>query len=270
MSIHRKSVIISLLFFVMATVDSVGSLLGFWSESGVEKPIRLVVKGLILLGLIGLSFSIKNWVYQNTSKSMCRKIAWLSFVSLILCVGGDIVNANLPNTFYRYQSVVKHDYLVESIFFFGPGYLLLLVNGILVARDANVKDSVTAITLLAGLLLGALSVLAMHLPGTGLFVTAMTVGYAGLIGAVGFLGFVIIHSFGGIRNSHKAWLVGLGFILACVADAVIGTFWIYGNGGEGDYPAVRDVNWILYIGSQGLVIFLPSVLVSHHQRIKCQ
>ena len=133
---------------------------------------------------------------------------------------------------------------------------------------SKVKGRVIFTSISTGLLLGALSVFAMHLPGTGAFVKAMTVGYAGLIGAVGFLGFVIIRSFGGRKGSNKAWLVGLGFILACVADAVIGNFWIYGNGGEGFYPAVRDVNWILYIGSQCLVIFLPTVLVSHHQRIE--
>ena len=262
MSIANKYIITTAILFGVATVDAVGSLLGVWSESGAEGPIFWVVKGLVLLGLILLSFSIKNWVYQNTSNSIHRKVAWLSFASLFVCLGGDIVNANFPNTFYRYDGVVKHDYLAESVVFFGPGYFLLLVNGVFVAINNKVKGQIIYLSILVGGLLGAASLLLLHLPGTGVFITAMTGGYSALIGAVGIFGVVIIHSFGGMRASLGPWLVGLGFMLACVADAVIGNFWIYGNGGEGYYPDVRFVNWILYIGSQCLVIYLPYILVS--------
>ena len=262
MSKEKKYVCTTILIFAVATVDSIGSLFGFWSKSGAVGTIVLIVKGLVLLGLILLSFSLKNWVYHRTSNSKYRSIAWLSFGALIVCVGGDIVNANFPKTFYRYEGVVKHDYLADSVLFFGPGYLLLLVTGALVAIENNVNRLMLYVFIMVGGLLGAISVWLMHIPGTGLFVTAMTGGYAALIGAVGLFGFVLIHSFGGVRASYGTWLVGLGFLLAAVADAVIGNFWMYGNGGEGYYPEVRDVNWILYIGSQCLVIYLPYILVS--------
>ena len=270
MSLEKKYVIITLLIFLGAVVDAVGSLLGFWSDSGVEGSVTLAVKGLVLLGLILLSLSIKNWVYQTTPNSTYRKVAWLSSLSLMLCVGGDIINTNFPHTFYRYEGVVKHDYLAESIFFFGPGYLLLLVNGVVVAIDSGMRSQVIYVSILVGVLLGGASLLLMHLPDTGVFVTAMTGSYAALIGAIGTFSFVMIHALGGLRSSFGSWLVGLGFILACVADAVIGNFWIYGNGGEGYYPAVRYINWILYIGSQCLVIQLPYVLVSRHIHLTMQ
>ncbi len=256
---QARYIIPGILIFVVATVESAGSLLGYWSES--EGSIIWFVKGCVLLSLIILSFSIRNWVVHNTSNSLYRKVAWLSLASLIVCVGGDIVNANFSNTFHRYEGAVKHDYLAESILFFGPGYFLLLVNGALVSIHNEVKASVIYLSVLIGALLGIASLFVMHLPGTGVFVTVMTAGYAALIAVVGIFGFVIIHSFGGKNASTGPWLVGLGFMLAGVADAVIGNFWIYGNGGAGFYPTVRHVNWILYIASQSLVIYLPFILV---------
>jgi len=59
------------------------------------------------------------------------------------------------------------------------------------------------------------------------------------------------------------WLVATGLVLATVADGVIGQFWIYGNDGEGYFPAAKYVNWSLYIGSQCLVIHLARVAVWH-------
>jgi hypothetical protein len=85
---------------------------------------------------------------------------------------------------------------------------------------------------------------------------------------VGTFGFIIIYTFGGLKASYGVWLVGIGFILASVADSVIGRFWIYGNGGEGYYPEVRHVNWIMYIGSQCLVIYLPYIFILNNRSLK--
>lgn len=54
---------------------------------------------------------------------------------------------------------------------------------------------------------------------------------------------------------------GVGLVLASVADVVIGSFWIYGNEGQGFFPLVSDLNWMIYIGSQCLVLHLPRVTV---------
>ena len=58
----------------------------------------------------------------------------------------------------------------------------------------------------------------------------------------------------------RSQAVACGLVLATLADAVIGQFWLFGRGGQGWFPAVRDVNWVLYIGSQALVIHLPRLL----------
>lgn len=267
---HTKYIAPAILIFVVATVDAVGALSGYWSESGDTGPILWAVKGCVLLSLVVLSFAIKNWVVHNTTNLLHRKIAGLSLASLVVCVGGDIINANFSNTFYHYGDIVKHDYLAESVLFFGPGYFLLLLNGVLVAKDNKVKASIIYLPVLVATLLGVVSLFMMHLPGTGTLVTAITGSYAALISAVGIFGFVIIYSFGGLNASPRAWLVGLGFMLAGVADAVIGNFWIYGNEGKGFYPTVRHVNWILYIGSQCLVIYLPFILVLHNKHLTSQ
>lgn len=266
MSHAKQYALPACLIFAVAVVEALGSLLGVWWVSEFGDQVRLATKGFVLLGLVMVSVSIKHWVHQSTSNRRHRRVAWLSVASLLVCLGGDIVNANLSGTFYRYGGVVKHDYLAESVVFFGPGYLLLLLTGVLVAIDSNVKGWMMFSSILLGALLGTTAVLSIHLPGTGVFVTAMTLGYAALIGAVALFGFVIVHAMGGIRASAGVWAVGLGFLLAGVADAVIGAFWIYGNGGEGYSPTVRHVNWILYVGSQCLVIHLPYVFVSRNAR----
>ncbi|ODA35416.1 hypothetical protein A8L45_04185 [Veronia pacifica] len=262
---EKNYVFAVLAILVVATTDAVGSLLGFWFAPETAGNKMWVIKGLLLLALVLLSFSVKRWVYQQTSDGFYRKVAWLSLLSLLVCLGGDITNANFSETFYRYDGVVKHDYLADSVMFFGPGYLLLLINGALVTRRNGIKPTVIGQFILAGVLAGALSIFIMHIPGTGVFVKTMTSIYAALIGAVGLLGILLIHSFGGIRASKGVWMVGFGFMLAAIADAVIGHFWIYGNGGQGYYPDVRHVNWILYAASQAMVIYLPFVLVSHEK-----
>lgn len=262
----NKFVTAAALIFSIATIDAIALLLGLWSPFGEHALLVWSVSGAVLLGLLLLSFSIKNWVYKNSNNPLHRKVAWLSFISLILCVGGDIINANFPQTFYRHGGVIKHDYLADSVSLFGPGYLLLLINGALVAAANQIQNKITYGAILLGAFFGVATFALMHLPGTGLYVTAITGSYAALVTAVAALGLVIVYSFGGLSAPLGVKLVGLGFVLVCVADAVIGNFWIYGNNGEGFFPAVRYVNWILYIGSQCLVIFLPYVFVLYNKR----
>jgi hypothetical protein len=259
-----KSVIlvrISCIIFSLALIDAIGALLGFWSIEGHERDIILTIESVVLIALLINSLMIKRWVSINTSDSALIKIAWLSFLALCFCLLGDVTNFNLPETFYRYESVIKHDYLVDSIFFFLPGYTLLLLAGFR-AIELSTKDKrFIRYPVFAGSVVGVLSMFTMYLPNTGWFITISTGIYAMLIGVVGFTGLAFILSCGGLKASKGGLLVGTGFILAAVADAIIGNFWIYGNQGEGFYPQVRYLNWMVYIASQCLVIHLPHLLV---------
>jgi hypothetical protein len=252
---------ISCIIVSLAFIDAIGALFSFWSIEGRERGIILTIESVVLIVLLINSLLIKRWVIGNTSDSSLIKIARLSFIALCFCLLGDVTNFNLPETFYRYKSVIKHDYLADSIYFFLPGYTLLLLAGIR-AIELNTKDKrFIRYPVVAGSLVGVLSMVMMHLPNTGWFITISTGIYAMLIGVVGFIGLAFILSCGGLKASKGELLVGMGFILAAFADAIIGNFWIYGNLGEGFYPQVRYINWMVYIASQCMVIHLPHLLV---------
>lgn len=252
---------LSLAVWLVATIDALGGLLGWWSVTGEERAIILSAELLMLLVLFANSLALKNWVYRNTESPLYRQVAWLSVGSLALCISGDLVNFNLPETYYRHGPLVKHDYLADSVWFFAPGYLLLMVASLRVALANGLNRLVIAGVLSVAGVIGGVSVSAMHLPGTGNYVSAITGFYGVFITMVGASGLVFVLSFGKAGVRPGVLLVGSGMVLAAVADSVIGQFWIYGNEGQGYFPAARYINWSLYIGSQCLVIHLARVSI---------
>lgn len=255
----------SLVAFLAALVVSFGGILGLWF-SPQSLPI-LVVEIATLLVLLANSFLIMLWVYKISSSVFHRRLAWLCLLSLGLCIGGDIVNFNFPQTYFRHGDVVKHDYLADSVFFFGPGYALLLAAVLSVVWiSGQFRFSRIVALLVASLALSSVTFLSIYIPGSGAYVAFITGGYSLLITAVGVSAALLLASYGFVHAPIGLFAVCLGLVLATVADAVIGAFWIYGNGGEGFFPVARDVNWALYIASQCLVIHLPKVVVELEQR----
>lgn len=260
-----RYILVSLLVWMAASADAVGALLGLWSVSSGSRLTILGLEALMLLALLANSYALLRWVRIKSNVYIYHRVAWLGFASLAFCICGDLVNFNISETYYRHGSVVKHDYLADSVTFFAPGYLLLLIAVCFVSFHRGVGVKVIAGFLTLGALLGAVSFASMHLPGTGMRVSTITGAYAMLITALGASGFLLLLAYGGLRAPLGVWLVSAGVLLAAVADGVIGQFWIYGNGGEGYYPAVRYVNWFIYVGSQSLVIHLARVAV-HNDR----
>lgn len=265
----NRYISLSLLAFVLALITSAAGLLGVWTVTAdaAERLTVLAVSMVTMLLLLLNSGLILAHTYKASNDRRYRTIAWLCLISMLLCIGGDIVNFNLPQTWHRHGGIVRHDYLADSVLFFAPGYALLLV-ATLMAPAVTGRFSTLQITaaLLIASLAGGLSFMGMHLPGTGVYVSLATGLYSLLITAVGMGGLLLIAAYGYRQTPAVIWLVGLGLILAAAADGVIGQFWIYGNGGEGWFPAVRDVNWIIYVGSQALVVHLPLALLSSDDR----
>lgn len=251
----------SLVIWLVATVDAIGGLCGFWSVTGEERLILLSIEGSVLVALLLNCYAIKNWVYRHSANTSDRAIAWIVLAALLLCIGGDLVNFNFPLSYYRYAGVVKHDYLADSVLFFAPGYFIVLLVACWLALQHGLKvTSLLALLVIASLGAG-LSFNAMHLPGTGALVSSITGGYAVLIAMVGASGVALLLAMRQSQARGVVWLMAVGLALATVADAVIGQFWIYGNDGEGYFPAARYVNWSLYIASQCLLIHLPRLAV---------
>lgn len=261
MNLKDRYLVTSLIIWLVATVESLGGLAGYWSITGNERFVILLIESAVLIALLVNSYAIKNWVYRHSTETSHRVCAWLTLFALALCVCGDVVNFNLPQTYYRYGGIVKHDYLADSVTFFAPGYALFLTIACWFAISSGIKPKVLLIWIIIASLVGAASFISMHLPDTGSHVSIVTGSYAVLITLVGASGFILITA---LRNSVKkrgVWLVAIGLVLAAVADGVIGQFWIYGNGGEGFFPAAKYVNWSLYIGSQCLLIHIARLAV---------
>jgi hypothetical protein len=253
----------SLIIWLVATIESIGGLLGFWSVAGEERLVILSIEAVVLIALLANCYAIKNWVYHHSTDASHRLLAWMTFFALAFCVCGDVVNFNLPLTYYRYGGIVKHDYLADSVLFFAPGYVLFLVIACWITLENGLKPKTLFTSIAIAAVVGAMSFFSMHLIGTGGHVTIVTGIYAVLIALVGVSGvvlFVVLHK---STARFCVCFVACGLILAAVADGVIGQFWIYGNNGEGFYPTAKYVNWSLYISSQCMLIHLARVAVWH-------
>ncbi len=258
----NQPVLLSCLAWVSAAVVAAGGLLGAWSVNGDPdmRAFIFMAEGLTLLMLLAASWQIRQVVMARAAWPWQRQVASLCTLSLLLCTGGDVINFNLPQTLYRHGAVVRYDHLADSVWCFAPGYLLLLAAVLRVVHQRGVPLRAVAWAMSVACVLGLLSFASMHLPGTGAYVTALTGVYSMVITAVGFSAVLLLMAWGGRHAPASVCWVGLGLVLAAVADAVIGQFWLYGNGGKGFFPVVRDVNWVIYIGSQCLVIHLPRLL----------
>lgn len=182
-----------------------------------------------------------------------RRVATLTFGSLLICSLGDAVNRNYSQTFYAHDSVIEHSYLVDSVWFFFPGYALFVAAAWFATRDL-VPLWLRLSSLLVAALAGLASFADLVLPGTSSYVMAITGSYTALISLMVPAALWIALAFG-----RPAWHVAAGALLATIADALIGHFWLFG---EGHYPGIAYLNMVVYFLSQALIQQLPLVLSS--------
>lgn len=221
----------------------------------LSQPVAVgAVEMLLILALLANSLLIFRHVTYVTQNRRVRLIAQLCLVSLALCVGGDWINRNFPQVFYRYDDVIKHSYLADSVWCFFPGYglFLLAVFFSVVKRTGLLFISMTC---LCAMLLGLLSFIAMQIPGTHFYILMMTGSYAVLISLMIAAGLLLLKAYSW-KSMH--WMV-IGAFLAVAADAIIGNFWLYR---EGFYPQVAHINWIVYFTSQALIQKLPLAVLA--------
>lgn len=249
----------ALFLTVLATAMSVVALTGVWGIDGAAvERLQFGAAELLLIALLLVNgFAIKRWVFAQTNDLLARQLAWLCLLSLMLCVAGDVVNRNFAQLFYQHGVVVKHDYLVDSVWFFAPGYSLLLLAVWRAAREKAVSNRFMRNTAMVGGVIAALSFLNMADFAAGEYVLGITGSYAVLITVVGVSSLWLLKAYGAISGPAAIRWVALGLALAAIADSLIGSLWIYGNDGEGYFPVISHINWIVYFASQALVQQLP-------------
>ncbi|CCQ10468.1 hypothetical protein PALB_13350 [Pseudoalteromonas luteoviolacea B = ATCC 29581] len=240
------------LFFlwVLSALSIVSSVSGAFSELGS------VLKISAMLGLC--LFAINNWLsVRKDNDDTLTAIAGLTSLALLFSVVGDVINLNLLDQFYGYSLIIKHDYLADSVWFFAPAYAAFMVACWLWLRVYKIGYWYFALSLVGGGVLGSLSYLSMMRTGTSGYVLYMTFFYAAFITLPTVFAFWFMY----VATKHPVkkplFSIAIGLILATVADALIGQFWLFGNDGQGYYPLIREVNWLVYFSSQALLVQLP-------------
>lgn len=234
-------------------------LIGLFTPNNKEILLFLTVSSLCLL--MFNSVAISAWVFHQFKDKQLRFIAVLCSAALMLCTVGDVINFNLSQHYHRYATLIKHDYLIDSILFFAPGYSLLFLASVLAyKRQQAISQFKSVLFMVVVLVISATSLATMYLDGAGIPILAMTGVYSVVVTAVALMGLMLVIAYGGFHAPKPIMWVSLGLFLAALADAIIGAFWIYGNQGQGFYPQVRYINWFIYISSQCLVIHLAKVV----------
>ena len=234
-------------------------LIGLFTPNNKEILLFLTVSSLCLL--MFNSVAISAWVFHQFKDKQLRFIAVLCSAAVMLCTVGDVINFNLSQHYHRYATLIKHDYLIDSILFFAPGYSLLFLACVLAyKRQQAISQLKSILFMVVVLVISATSLASMYLDGAGIPILAMTGVYSVVVTSVGLMGLVLVVTYGGFYAPKPIIWVSLGLLLAALADAIIGAFWIYGNQGQGFYPQVRYINWFIYISSQCLVIHLAKVV----------
>ncbi|CAM3997139.1 hypothetical protein [Pseudoalteromonas byunsanensis] len=254
-----KYILLSVLAVLFALLDSGGAMLGFWSITDADTRSYILAFEFTTLCLLLLN-SLFIW-RRVQGVPWRRLLATGCLASLLLCIFGDVVNFNLGNRFFDSSDVVKHDYLIDSVLFFAPGYaMLLLVMSYILKHYYNVRSLLLAASLSFGI--ATVSYINIVNANAGMYVTVVSYFYSLLISLVATSGILLWFKYG-VSAPMSIWLCAIGLVLATLADYLIGAMWIFGNDGQGFYPLARELNWILYITSQGLVIHLPRVIELH-------
>ncbi|WP_339144310.1 hypothetical protein [Pseudoalteromonas galatheae] len=251
------------------------------------KPITLLLLGIATVtSLLGSSLlwqshqALFQWILPSASLLLVLRLGWhvrqtslavspstlhtdikLCWVALLLCTGGDIVNFNLFELYHRQDQTIKHDYLIDSIWFFALGYGLLF--GLLIRflrREFSLTLATATVLVVVSMALSLFSYQMMYLPTISQYSLLLSASYSLIVTLLGVFGFWLIIQ--NIKlNEQTNYAVAIGFILAMLADAIIGQFWLFANQGNGYFPIARHVNWVIYIGSQTLLLLFPVAMI---------
>lgn len=255
-TVHYK--LITLLLLGIATVTSLlGSSLLWQSHQAL---FQWVLPSLSLLLVLRLGWYVRQ-TSLATSPSSLHKDIKLCWIALLLCTGGDIVNFNLLELYHRQDQIIKHDYLIDSIWFFALGYGLLL--GLLIRflrREFALKLTQIVLMIIIAAMIATWSYQLMYLPNISHYSLFLSATHCFIVSLLGVFGLCLL-----VKNKKcniKAnYAVASGFILAMLADAIIGQFWLFANQGDGYFPIARHVNWVIYIGSQTLLLLFPVAMI---------
>lgn len=225
-----------------------------WRQLGHESAATYlgIAEMALMLGLLWNGWRIQQRM-SATSSPQAKLAARWGLASLTLCSLGDLINRNFWQRSYTYDVVIEHSYLADSVWCFLPGYLIWVCLAWRVSTPAVSTKNKLAMLAVAGLT-GLGSWYNLHLHGTNAYILGMTSAYSLVITAMVPAGIWLLMAFGW-RAKH----VAMGAVLAALADALIAQFWLFGNG---HYPGIAHLNFVVYMTSQALIQQLPGVITN--------
>ncbi|MGB1263606.1 MAG: hypothetical protein ACPG52_11905 [Cognaticolwellia sp.] len=249
---------ISLWLTFFAVIQSVFALAGVVSitDSSNERIAFGVIELITMALLIVNAVAIMRFMAKQDC-SIAYRFSKLCVTSLLLCFIGDIVNRNFLLQFYQYDNVIKHSYLADSVLFFFPGYLILVIALAHFAVSQGLQKRFIALTSLLTTVIALVTYFDMHLASTAPLLTLITAAYSVLVSVLAVSALWLIKSCAGRKLHFGIYCTEIGLVFAMLADAIIGKFWIFGNHGAGYFPTVSHINWIIYFASQALIQQLP-------------
>ncbi|UUO24260.1 hypothetical protein FGD67_14255 [Colwellia sp. M166] len=257
--------------WLFALVQSVLAMLDIVTinQSSTERVLFGIVELLTMALLILNAVTIRNFIAKQNCANAYR-FSKICLYSLLFCAAGDIVNRNFPQLFYQYDEVIKHSYLADSVLFFFPGYLMLVIGIAHLAIKSGLSKKWLVISTLLVTVVALVTYRDMHLLTTNSVFTFITASYSILVSILALSAIWLIMSCTQTKIPVRLWYVAVGLVLAMIADALIGKFWIFGAQGQGYFPLVSHINWIIYFGSQALIQQLPIALLQikqHHNHV---
>lgn len=250
-----------LFLVVLCTLLQIAAWQAGWRSDGHETAARLLgmAEMVLMLGLLAHGWSVHQRVAKSPHASMALLAAQVSpqmaarwgLTSLALCTLGDLINRNFDGKTFAYDTIIEHSYLADSVWCFLPGYLVWVGLAWRVSSP-SVSVFTKCITGLAAGLAGLASWHALVPVGAHPYTLTLTGAYSVVITAM-----VAAAAWLHWRFGWRAWPVVAGAVLATLADALIAQFWLFGNG---YYPGIAHLNFVVYFASQSLLQQLPLVM----------
>lgn len=214
----------------------------------VGRDVFSTVEMFLIVLLLIQGWRIRSWSVTSGQDLTVQRIASLCFYSLLLCGIGDLVNRNYFGQYYQWDGIIKHSYLIQAIWFFFPGYLLIVIANWQISR-LSISRRFAATTVLVALALGTLAFLTNYDPRVSAYSSASILVYTLLLAVLAGSTLWVVKTYGWAASC----VVVIGALLAPVADALIGNFWIYRD----YFPAIEHVNWIIYFTSLAMIQQMP-------------
>jgi hypothetical protein len=238
---------------VSASLQCVALLAGDWQidEGTAGRQIFSTVEMSLVALLLVQGWRIVRWSRDMSQSRITQQMAVICFYSLALCGLGDLVNRNYLEQYYQFDEIIKHSYLVTAIWFFFPAYTLIIVANRRITQRA-IGSRVAATTVAVSALIGLLLYLTNHDPAVSHYSSGMILIYTMMLCVLAGSTLWLVRAYGW----HASRIVVIGCLLALVADALVGNFWIYRD----HYPTIEHVNWIVYFTSLAMIQQIPFLI----------